>query len=186
MSVYTPWLRKWIVKIHDDPSHLFASPKPDTNCPSTRHEFTPLFLETIPPAPLSHPLSEDDRKKFAALWPAGEHASKARLEKFCGERIQDYALHRSEPGLDASSCMSVHLSQGTISSRACIREARATNTSKQLDKGKEGNITWIKEVAWRDFYRRILSNVRQFTSRCPCLMASCMSEQGLQARIRPN
>jgi deoxyribodipyrimidine photo-lyase len=154
MSVYTPWFRKWIVKVQDDPLYLLASPKPDKNPLSTRLEFTSLFGESIPTAPSSHFLPKDDRKKFVSLWPAGEHEAKARLEKFCEERIQDYALHRSEPGLDATSCMSVHLSQGTISARACIREARASNTSKKLDKGNEGNITWIKEVAWRDFYRR--------------------------------
>jgi deoxyribodipyrimidine photo-lyase len=170
MSVYTPWLRKWIIKVQDDPSYLFASPKPDRNPPSTRFEFPSLFGETIPAAPSSHFLPEDDRKKFASLWLAGEYEAKARLEKFCGERIQDYALHRSQPSLDASSCMSVHLSQGTISARACIREARASNTSKKLDKGNEGNITWIKEVAWRDFYRR--TTLSQINLRCPRCMAS--------------
>jgi deoxyribodipyrimidine photo-lyase len=119
-----------------------------------RNEFSSVFSQTIPPAPSSHALSENDQKRYAALWPAGEHAAQERLEKFCRERISDYALHRSQPGLDASSCMSVHLSQGTISARACIRSARACNTSAKLDKGKDGVISWISEVAWRDFYRR--------------------------------
>jgi deoxyribodipyrimidine photo-lyase len=160
MSVYTPWLRRWVVKVHDDPSHLIPCPKPDRNPSHTRQDFISLFSTKVLAAPSSHSLPEDDRKRFAALWPTGEPAAKERLEKFCTERIQDYALHRSEPGLDASSCMSVHLSQGTISARACIRAARASNTSTQLDKGNDGNVTWIKEVAWRDFYRRKISQVR--------------------------
>lgn len=156
MSVYSPWLRKWIVKVQDDSSYLSPSPKPERNPPSIRQEFSELFSEELPAAPGSHSLPEHDRKKFASLWPAGEHSAEERLEKFCRERIQDYALHRSEPGLDASSCISVHLSQGTISARECIRQARASNTSNKLDKGKDGNVSWISEVAWRDFYRRIV------------------------------
>jgi deoxyribodipyrimidine photo-lyase len=154
MSVYSPWLRKWIVRVQDDDSHLTPSPPPAHNAESVRKEFSSLFSQTIPPAPASHALPENDQKRYASLWPAGEHAAQERLEKFCRERISDYALHRSQPGLDAGSCMSVHLSQGTISARACIRSARASNTSAQLDKGKDGVISWISEVAWRDFYRR--------------------------------
>ena len=155
MSVYSPWLRKWVLKVQDDDSYLSSSAKPDRNSPSTRQEFSELFSERIPAASSSHSLPENDQKKFAALWPAGEHAAQERLEKFCRERIEDYALHRSKPGLDASSCMSVHLSQGTISARACIRQARASNTTNKLDKGKDGIVSWISEVAWRDFYRRM-------------------------------
>jgi deoxyribodipyrimidine photo-lyase len=180
MSVYSPWLRKWIVRVQEDDSYLAPSPKPDRNPQSIRHELNALFSEPVPTAPSSHSIPEDDRKKFASLWPAGEHSAQERLDKFCRERIQDYAQHRSEPGLDATSCMSVHLSQGTISARACIRQARASNTSNKLDKGMDGNITWISEVAWRDFYRRsrryILSLI---LCRCPCCLASCLQEQSL-------
>lgn len=156
MSVYSPWLRKWIPLVQGSDSYLGVSPKPSNNPPSIRQNFPNLFSQPIPPAPKSHAMSESDQKQFASLWPAGEHAAQERLEKFCRERISDYALHRSEPGLEASSCMSVHLSQGTISARACIRLARASNTSRSLDKGKDGIVSWISEVAWRDFYRRTI------------------------------
>src|SRR5271170_2770298 len=123
MSVYTPWLRKWIVLVNDRESYLASSLKPDKNPPSAGRDFPKLFSQNNPPAPASHSLSQDDQTRFASLWPAGEHSAQERLHKFCEEKIQDYALHRSQPGLEASSCMSVHLSQGTISSRVCIRQA---------------------------------------------------------------
>ena len=156
MSVYSPWLRKWIPLVQGNDAYLFSSPKPSYNPPSIKQDFPHLFSQNIPPAPLSHAISENDQKRFASLWPAGEHAAQERLEKFCREKISDYALYRSEPGSDVSSCMSVHLSQGTISARACIRLARASNTSRSLDKGKDGIVSWISEVAWRDFYRRMI------------------------------
>jgi deoxyribodipyrimidine photo-lyase len=175
MSVYSPWLRRWIPLVQGNDSYLFTSPKPTPNPSSIRQDFPNLFFEDIPPAPPSHAMSDNDQKRFASLWPAGEHAAQERLEKFCRERISDYALHRSEPGLEASSCLSVHLSQGTISARQCIRLARASNTSNSLDKGKEGVISWISEVAWRDFYRR---NIPFFWDliefRCLGRMAACL------------
>jgi deoxyribodipyrimidine photo-lyase len=155
MSVYSPWFRKWIALVQEQASYLDPSQKPSSN-PSDFHEsHKQMFKQAIPDAPESHSLAPAERERFAALWPAGEHAAKERLVKFCNERIRGYALHRSEPGAEATSCLSVHLSQGTISARACIRQARATNTSKKLDKGIDGNISWISEVAWRDFYRRM-------------------------------
>lgn len=154
MSVYSPFLRKWIPKIQNDSSYLNASPKPSNNPPGTRQKLPHLFSEQIPSAPSSHALPKDDQKRFAALWPAGEHEAQARLEKFCREKIKEYATHRSEPGLDASSCLSVHLSQGTLSARACVRQAQASNTANQLNKGNPGVVSWVSEIAWRDFYRR--------------------------------
>jgi len=157
MSVFSPWSRKWISKIYEDQSYLSVSSKPCKNPPTTRQEFQDLFSEPIPNAPSSHSLSETDQEKFSALWPAGEHAAQERLEEFCREKIQDYALFRSEPNLNAGSGLSVHLSQGTLSARSCIRHARASNVSGQLDGGKPGVVAWINEIGWRDFYRRIPS-----------------------------
>ena len=155
MSVFSPFLRKWIFRIHDDNSYLSASPKPAKNPASAKEDFARIFQEDVPSAPSSHSLSESDQKRFAALWPAGEHEALARLEKFSVEKIHDYATHRSEPASDATSCLSVHLSQGTLSARTCILLARASNTSNRLDKGKPGIVSWVSEVAWRDFYRRM-------------------------------
>lgn len=157
MSVFSPWLRKWIALVHEQTTYLEASPKPSKNPLSFRKLQSDSYDQKIPEAPHSHKLGKDESKHFAALWPAGEHAAHERLMKFCHKKIHGYALHRSEPGAEATSCLSVHLSQGTVSARECIRQARAANTSKKLDKGKDGNISWISEVAWRDFYRRMHS-----------------------------
>ena len=184
MSVYSPWFRKWIALVQADPSSLEPSPKPTRNPSSFLQSHKVTYDQAIPEAPDSHKLAPEERNRFAALWPAGEHAARERLIKFCNEKIHDYALHRSEPGAEATSCLSVHLSQGTISARACIRQARATNTSKQLDKGKEGNFSWISEVAWRDFYRRECLRSLSLKSRRVSSLASCLQKQGLQTRLR--
>lgn len=177
MSVYTPWFRKWVDKIHDEESYLFPSPIPDTNPLSTREEFRSVFAEEIPPVPSSHLLSEADKNHFAALWPAGERVAKERLEKFSLEIIKEYARHRSTPALDSTSRISVHLSQGTVSARACVRQARSTNSSDKLDRGNAGNVGWIREVAWRDFYRRAPCPFECLIVRCSCGLAARLQKQ---------
>jgi len=184
MSVYSPWFRKWIALVHAQPSYLEPSPKPSRNPLGFYQSHKDTYDLAIPEVPDSHKLATEERTRFAALWPAGEHAAKERLIKFCNEKIHDYALHRSEPGAEATSCLSVHLSQGTISARACIRRARAADVSKRLDKGKDGNISWISEVAWRDFYRRECLRSRSLKSRRVSSLASCLQKQSLQTRLR--
>ena len=183
MSVYTPWFRKWVALVHAHPSSLDPSPRPTKNPSDFLQSHKDTCNQAIPEAPDSHKLAPEERNRFAALWPAGERAAQERLIKFCNEKIHDYALHRSEPGAEATSCLSVHLSQGTISARACIRQARASNTSKRLDKGKEGNVTWIREVAWRDFYRRECLRSLSLNYRCVSSLASCLQKQSLQTRL---
>jgi deoxyribodipyrimidine photo-lyase len=53
------------------------------------------------------------------------------------------------PSIEGTSGLSAHLRFGTVSIRACVREARK----------HEGNgaATWLSELVWRDFYHMILS-----------------------------
>jgi deoxyribodipyrimidine photo-lyase len=184
MSVYSPWFRKWVAIIHNNEEYLKESSPPHKNPPMAGTEFERVFQESIPMAPSSHALTTDDRRRFAALWPCGEHAAQERLDKFCSETIGGYAKHRSEPGSDATSCLSVHLSQGTISARECVRRARDSNSSNKLDKGYDGVVSWISEVAWRDFYRRTHSIVLALISRCPGCLATCLQESIIQKGVR--
>ncbi len=49
-------------------------------------------------------------------------------------------------------------SAGTISGRTCVRTARDRNKTKKLNGGNPGIMSWISEVAWRDFYKHVLAN----------------------------
>jgi deoxyribodipyrimidine photo-lyase len=170
-------------RIREDNSCLSSSLKPVKNPATARQEFGEVFSVTIPDAPQSHALGEAEQKKFTALWPAGEHAALERLEKFCCESIHQYADNRSEPGADASSHLSVHLSQGTISPRTCVRLARESNSSNNLDEGSPGVVSWVREVGWRDFYRRNRA-LLEADLRRPCRLASCLQGQMLQGGLR--
>jgi deoxyribodipyrimidine photo-lyase len=78
------------------------------------------------------------------------------LKKFLDERIGGYADHRNFPATNGTSSLSVHFASGTMSARSAVAAAREVNSSKRLDSGNKGIMTWISEVAWRDFYKHVL------------------------------
>ncbi|GJN70234.1 hypothetical protein PLICBS_004288 [Purpureocillium lilacinum] len=155
-AVYSPWFRSWVAHIHDNLDLLELYEPPSKNPDSARKKFKKLFDCKVPDAPKNKQLSQEEKKRFRALWPCGEHAATDRLAKFCEEKIGKYKEKRNIPADDGTSSLSVHLSSGTISARTCVRTARDRNKTKKLDGGIEGIQTWISEVAWRDFYKHVL------------------------------
>lgn len=157
-AVYSPWYRAWVAHIHANLGLLDTFDRPSKNPASARDKYGKLFGCTIPEAPKQKRLSAEDAKRYASIWPAGEHEAHKRLEKFCEERVGSYGAKRNFPSENGTSTLSVHLASGTISSRTCVRAARDRNTTKKLDAGNDGIKTWISEVAWRDFYKHVLVN----------------------------
>lgn len=157
-AVYTPWYRAWMAHVHENLDLLELFPKPAKNPRSSREQFKELFDVPVPDAPEGKALTVEEKEKFHALWPCGEHEAMLRLDKFCEERIRGYRDNRNFPSDNGTSCLSVHLASGTISARTCVSVARDRNTAKKLNAGSEGIQTWISEVAWRDFYKHVLVN----------------------------
>jgi len=157
-SVYTPWFRAWVAHIHKDPTLLDLLGEPHKNPDTARQKYAKLFETTIPSAPDNKKLSDEEKKRFRSMWPAGEHEAHERLRRFLEERIGEYQELRNFPGEQGTSSLSVHFASGTLSARTAIRTAQDYNTTKKLDGGKEGIQTWISEVAWRDFYKHVLAH----------------------------
>ncbi|KAK0128144.1 hypothetical protein ONS95_000128 [Cadophora gregata] len=157
-SVYSPWYRAWVAYVHNDPTVLDLVDAPSKNPASAREKFKKLFESSIPDAPANKKLTDEEKKRFRSMWPAGEEEAHERLTKFCDERIAKYGDKRNFPSLGATSSLSVHFASGTLSARTAIRTARDYNTSKKLDAGNSGIQTWISEVAWRDFYKHVLAH----------------------------
>ena len=158
MSVYSPWHRKWCAFLNAHPSSLAASAKPSQNPPGTRQKLAKLFDCPIP-AMEGNKLSAEEQKKFAAMWPAGEHEAMDRLSKFIEERIAKYHDTRNIPGGDGTSTLSAHLAAGTIASRTCVRlslESAPGKKGQVSDSRQQGHSMWYGEVAWRDFYKHVL------------------------------
>jgi deoxyribodipyrimidine photo-lyase len=157
ISVYSPWHRKWCAHLNQHPKNLDLFPIPERNPPSGRIEFADLFSSSIPAAPRSKFLTDEEKVRFRSMWPAGEHEAHDRLEKFISERIKKYHETRNLPAGNGTSTLSAHLAAGTLSARTVVRAAREAAPAKKLtDDRKQGHSMWIGEVAWRDFYKHVL------------------------------
>lgn len=157
-SVYSPWFRAWIAHLHKHPELLNAHYTPMQNPPSARHDFATLFDMEIPTSPDNKTLTDEERIRFASLWPAGEHEAQDRLSKFLTSKVSVYKAERNFPAANSTGVLSVHFSSGTLAARTAIRSAREANTAKALDAGNEGIKGWISELAWRDFYKHVLAH----------------------------
>jgi deoxyribodipyrimidine photo-lyase len=157
-SVYSPWFRAWVAHLHSNFKMLDPFDAPSKNPENARKKFAKLFESKIPDAPENKKLTDEEKKRFRSMWPAGEHEAHDRLNKHCDERIGNYQQDRNFPAKAATSSLSVHFASGTLSARTAIRTARDHNTTKKLDGGNQGIQTWISEVAWRDFYKHVLAH----------------------------
>ncbi|KAJ3065580.1 hypothetical protein HDU98_011071 [Podochytrium sp. JEL0797] len=170
-TVFTPFKKTWIETIVKN-SHLVKPPAPieSNTAPvsaalmSKIKALTTSIPATVPPPFVDPPESVC---RFAdATFPPGEDAALARLNKFIEERGSEYKETRDFPGMDKTSRLSPYLAVGAISTRTCLLAALKANNGK-YDSGKEGFVTWISELCWRDFYRNILIEFPRVSKNLP-------------------
>lgn len=157
-AVYSPWFRAWIAHVHSHPDLLDPFEPPGQNPESARQKFKDVFKMEIPEAPPNKRLSNEEKKRFEQLWPAGEHEASERLDRFLNEKVGRYKDTRNFPAENSTAMISVHHSAGTLAARTSVRRARDVNSTKKLDGGNPGIAGWISEVAWRDFYKHVLAH----------------------------
>jgi len=155
-AVYSPWFRQWLAHLHTHPHLLNERPMPSKNPSGFRANYSALFEAQTPDLPDSKSLTDEEKTRLHALWPAGEARALDRLEHFLTEKAGKYQATRNFPSLNSTGRVSVHHAAGTLAARTSVRSARDTNSTKKLDGGNEGIKGWISEVAWRDFYRHVL------------------------------
>lgn len=80
-----------------------------------------------------------------------ENKAEALLQRFLEDKIDQYDRYRDLPVADGTSKLSVHLRTGTISARTVLYYIQ----EKQLTSYSTGMDTFVKELAWRDFYNMI-------------------------------
>jgi deoxyribodipyrimidine photo-lyase len=157
-SVYSPWFKAWLRYVHEHPHVLNASAPPASNDETAKQKFNEIFSASLPTAPPNKLLSEEEKERFSHLWPPGEHEAHARLARFLQEKVSKYKDTRNLPAARSTSSLSHHFSCGTLAARTAIRAARDANTAKRLDAGNPGVMTYISEIAWRDFYKHVLAH----------------------------
>ncbi|KAF9399105.1 hypothetical protein BGX21_006783 [Mortierella sp. AD011] len=150
-AVFTPYYNAWCKIVETESHYLELAGIPDANPPEAKVRYAEYFKLT-PPTSHTHPLDTEEIKR---LYPAGEEAAHERLNKFLETKAKDYHKCRDAPIQEGTSVMSPYLTSGVITNRQCLVAARKANKNKILS-GDEGLKTWIKELAWKEFYKNIL------------------------------
>lgn len=133
-SVFTPFSRRWRTWIDATQPTLYPVPKArgDAIQPE-RITSIPVGFEKAPPA----------------LVETGEDAAHSQLECFLSEHGGAYKEQRDFPALDGTSQLSPYLANGVLSGHQCLVAGRQ---AQGMGGNQEGLVTWINEIAWRDFY----------------------------------
>ncbi|MBM7844622.1 cryptochrome/photolyase family protein [Herpetosiphon giganteus] len=90
----------------------------------------------------------------------GEAAAQQRLSQFFDRRrslsVLKYDHARELPAEAGTSQLSVDLRMGSISIRQCLQRAVDLLTEPLTAEQRQGVDTWIKELAWRDYYTQLI------------------------------
>lgn len=138
--VYTPYSRNWL---------SLAKPAPLPKPTALR---TPGSVVSLPLPTLDH---WKLREPQIDMPEPGERAARQRLKKAVASKIAAYAQKRDLPAENATSRISQDLRFGLVSIRTVFAEAMKARASADAA-GRTGIDTFIKELAWREFYFAIL------------------------------
>ncbi len=139
--VYTPYSRNWL---------SLEKPQP---LPKPGLLNTPAGVTSLPLPDNSHwGLQETD----ASLVEAGERAAHERLKAAVAGKIQNYQLKRDLPAESGTTRLSQDLRFGLLSPRTVYAKAMKARAESTSESARTGIDTFIKELAWREFYMAIL------------------------------
>jgi len=169
-QVFTPFSRRWFDVMHtDEMQRRIAVQKKALSAlrgrSSGRGDATPFQLtwQAIfgDRSPLVDQLDAYVARNKALvrvpLPPVGTAAALERLKLFGAEGLADYPERRDLPAVDGTSQMSIYLKNGTITVPQVLAALQLADAA--LDKSKkkpDGPTTYVKELAWREFYYHIL------------------------------
>ena len=93
---------------------------------------------------------------FAAAWVPGEPGAQARLRKFVGGAMTDYADQRNRPDLDGTSALSPYLHFGELGPRQVWAAVKASAKGSGVFPPSRGAQVFLSEVGWREFAHHLL------------------------------
>ncbi len=140
--VYTPYSKRWL-KVEK------RTPKLKPKSLSTPKKIQSEPLPTLETWQLNLPSNLD-------LLPGSEAAARKRLKEAISSRLPTYAQNRDHPSVPATSRLSQDLRWGTLSIRKAYAEANKALEAAGDPQIRESYQTFIKELAWRDFYLHLL------------------------------
>lgn len=157
MKVFTPYFKRWLDILKDQPELLDTSPPPAPN-PSSMTSDLNRFFDTPAPQPAKDKQfpKDQDKKRIRKLWPPGHAAASNRMDAFL-QQISHYATTRSCPAKNSTSRMSAYFSAGMFSVRSALRKVadyNAGSTDFSSGHASPGVYAWVREIVFRELYRQ--------------------------------
>ncbi|MDQ8190015.1 cryptochrome/photolyase family protein [Roseibacillus persicicus] len=140
--VYTPYSKRWLKLEKRKPA---STPKQL----ATPDQIASDPLPTLENWQLNLPSHLD-------LLSGSESAARSRLKDAIAKRLPSYAQNRDHPSVPATSRLSQDLRWGTLSIRKAYAEAHKAHEEARDPDVRASYHTFIKELAWRDFYLHLL------------------------------
>ena len=169
-KVYGPFYRKWIdiikrtnlsdhnsIRVNSNPAKIFDLNEREIS--SIKN--SDLNYCIIRKSQVVYDLISSNRFNNTNLCPCkpGESDSKKQLNHFIHSGIiNSYNQARDIPSLESTSTLSAALSLGTLSCRAVWNGAQLSKKIATHEYQTASIDTWIKELAWREFYQNALFN----------------------------
>ncbi|CAI4052438.1 deoxyribodipyrimidine photo-lyase PHR1 SKDI_15G5200 [Saccharomyces kudriavzevii IFO 1802] len=157
-AVFTPWYKKWV---------LYVNKHKNSSSEICRiHQIESLkYNETFKLEPFQYSLPEEFvqyiPKSRWCLPDASEEAASSRLSDFLRTKGSKYNNEKDMLSLSGTSGLSVYITTGMISTRFIVNQSFQACNGQIMSKGLKDNSSiqnFIKEVAWRDFYRHCMCN----------------------------
>ncbi|CDO93422.1 unnamed protein product [Kluyveromyces dobzhanskii CBS 2104] len=157
-TIFTPWYKKWVSFLEDtqkDEATICSEASIPRSCSKeTCLEPEPIeyrlpdkFTSYIPQSPLDTPKAD-------------EATAMQTLQQFLAKRAAKYNDEKDLLELTGTSLLSCYVTSGVISTRTIVQHAYLANNKRLMNKDiKKNNSleTYIKEVAWRDFYKHVIT-----------------------------
>jgi deoxyribodipyrimidine photo-lyase len=135
-KVFTPFFNRWVTMLAQQDITPLPAPGPQA--------------EALPEPSLNLAWGKSFRDD---LWPADHDTARQKLWQFCHQKERHYQAGRDYPIEPATSTLSPYLALGALGPRQCLEAI--FYTCSQEERRWQDSI-WLKELAWRDFYRQLM------------------------------
>lgn len=146
-KVFTPFYKRWLVMLNEQDIEPLPEPKQQATAIS----------ETSLSIPWESSYRDD-------LWEPDQDKANQKLWQFCHLKEEKYDEQRDFPITPGTSTLSPYLALGALGPRQCVHAI--AYVCNEQGRPWQSSI-WLKELAWRDFYRQLMGHFPQLSKSKP-------------------
>lgn len=163
---FSPWYKKWLIYLNSNPFELLnLDPKTDKFEDWDLKEFKIQQQYSLPfdltlSSLKNFGVSSEDIKLFhSANSNFTERSAQVNLENWLSKNVKKYIDFKDFPTrINSTSNLSSYLTIGLISARQVYKKSEDFKKTIKDKKHKENIDAFLREVAFRDFYKHVLVN----------------------------